>query len=220
MESITLNVSQREPGTRRELRRMRRDGAIPGICYGGGSAEIAVAVDRREFLQRLGRLEGTHLIRFASGVTTLDGKTVILKEVQVHPVTSEVLHADFYAIDLARPLRVHVPLHFEGKAAGVTAGGVLQPVHREVTVECLPDAIPEAIIVDVSALGIHDAIHVRDLTLPGNVQLIADSNYAVVTVLAPIVEAAPVVAVAEVAVEGAAAPGATPATPAPAPEKS
>ena len=140
----------------------------------------------RVLLVRLGLL-----IRLTSPLGEVDGKMVILKEVQMHPFTSRVLHADFFVIDPNRPLRVHVALHFEGKAAGVTAGGILQPIRRDVTVECLPAAIPAAIAVNVEELGIHDTIHVEDLEFPEDVRSVAETNFVVITVLPPTVEAAP-----------------------------
>ena len=79
------------------------------------------------------------------------GQVALVKETQYHPVTGAVLHADFYEVDLTQKLRVRVPLHFIGKAAGVALGGILQPVQRDVEVECLPSDIPEFLNVDVTA---------------------------------------------------------------------
>src|SRR5437773_1579819 len=89
-----------------------------------------------------------------------------LCEVQRHPVSGKVLHADFYEVDLAERLTVSVPLRFVGKPAGVVAGGILQPILREIQVECLPTEIPEFIEVNVAALGIHEAVHLSELQLP------------------------------------------------------
>jgi large subunit ribosomal protein L25 len=211
MQAILLQVERREERGQGYARRLRRQGRIPGVYYGRGTSGVPVAVSRKEFTTKLGGIVGTHLIQLVAPGSELDGKPVILKEVQVHPVTSEVLHADFYAIDPTRRLRVHVPLRFEGKAVGVTAGGVLQPLRRELTLECLPTAIPAAIVVDVTGLGIHDSIHVQDLTLPEGTTAVVDTDVAVVTVVPPTVEAAPAAAEAAPVAEGAAAPAAAPA---------
>jgi large subunit ribosomal protein L25 len=133
---------------------------------------------------------------------------------QRHPVTGVVLHADFYEVDLTERLVVSVPLHFVGKAAGVVAGGILQPILREIEVECLPTEIPEFAEVDVSGLGIHDAIHLAELKLPEGVQVVGEATQTLVTVLPPTVEAQPAEAV-EVAAEGAAPEAAAPAEAAP-----
>jgi large subunit ribosomal protein L25 len=200
METITVNVERREGRGHGKV--LRRTGMVPGVFYSRGAATVSLSVNEKELVRRLGSAAGTQLIRLASPSSDLDGKMAIMKEVQVHPVTSAVLHVDFYGIDLTRRLEVHVPLRFIGKAVGVTEGGILQPIRRELTLECLPTAIPAAIEVDVSALGIHDAIHIEDITLPEGVTVVAETNFAVVSVLPPTVEAAP-----EVAAEAAPAEG-------------
>jgi len=141
----------------------------------------------------------------------LADKVALVKEMQFHPVTGEVVHADFYEVDLAARIRVKVPLHFVGKAAGVVRGGILQPVVREIEVECLPLEIPEYLNVEVSALDIGHSLHVEDLPLPEGVVAIYETNFTLVTVVPPTVEEAPRVeeaapAVAVEAAEAAAAP--------------
>jgi large subunit ribosomal protein L25 len=166
-------------------------------------------VDAREFHTKLASLEGSHLIQLQSPLVDLNDKLVLLKEVQRHPVTDVLLYVDFYEVDVTKPIEVTVSLHFTGKAAGVTAGGVLQPVRREITLECLPRDIPEFIEVDVSALGIHDTIHIEDLTLPAGVRAVYDTNVTVVTIAPPtVVEEEVPAEVAEEAAptEGGAAP--------------
>jgi large subunit ribosomal protein L25 len=136
-----------------------------------------------------------------------------LKEIQRAPVSRDILHADLYEVDLNRAIRVRIPLRFIGKAEGVALGGILQPLEREVEVECLPLEIPEFMEVDVTVLGIHDVVHVSSLKFAANVKPIFDTDYPVVTVLPPTVEAAPTPAAEAVAaVEGAVpAEGAAPA---------
>jgi large subunit ribosomal protein L25 len=105
-----------------------------------------------------------------------------------------VIHTDLYEVDLAAKITVQVPLRFIGRAVGVTHGGILQPIVREVEVECLPLDIPSAFNVDVSALDIGDSIHVEEIQTPEGVSLVFDSNFAVVTVATPTVEEAPAAA--------------------------
>jgi large subunit ribosomal protein L25 len=116
---------------------------------------------------------------------------VLIREMQRHPVSGRVLHADFYEVDLTERLVVSVPLHFTGKAAGVVAGGILQPVLREVEVECLPTEIPEFLEIDVSGLNIHDAVHVSELKLPEGIIAVGEPTQTIVTVLPPTVESKP-----------------------------
>jgi large subunit ribosomal protein L25 len=206
MDTVLLRIEQRQEKGKGPARRLRRAGRIPGVFYGPGNSATSISFDAKEFSVRVAGLEGLHLIQFHSPEAVLNGRVALLKEVQAHPVTGQVLHADFYEVDLSKKIRITVPLHFAGKAEGVTAGGILQPLRREVEVECLPTDIPEFIEVDVSRLGIHHALHVSELALPEGVQTVYDTDFAVVTVLAPIV--------AEVKAEEAAAPAAEGAAPA------
>jgi large subunit ribosomal protein L25 len=208
METITLSVQPRQETGKGQAGRLRRNGKVPGVFYGPGKAAAPLLVDAQEFRTKLAGLEGSHLIQLTSPLPELHGKLALLKEVQRHPVTSELLHLDFYEVDVAKPIQITVPLHFVGKAEGVTAGGTLQPLFREITVECLPREIPEFVEVDVSSLKIHDAFHLEDLALPPGVKAVYDTNVSLVTVLAPVVtvEAKPAEAEAE-----AAAPAAAPA---------
>jgi len=129
---------------------------------------------------------------------------------QRHPITGDVIHADFYEVDVKSKLRVRVPLAFKGKPVGVELGGIMQPILREVEVSCLPTDIPDAINVDVSSLGIHDVLHMSDLQPPEGVEVQFETDEPLVTVLAPTVEEVKV----EAAAEEEAAPAAEGAAPA------
>jgi large subunit ribosomal protein L25 len=196
----------RPKGVRHQL---RREGAVPGVLYGPKTTPLAVAVNGVELKNRVSHAATMRIMRLKSSASELNGKHVLLKDIQRAPVSREILHADLYEVDLNRAIRVNVALRFIGKPAGVADGGILQPLVREVEVECLPMEIPEFFEVDVSALGIHDVIHVSAMKFTGNVKPIFDTDYAIVSVLPPTVEAAPVVAAAAEAVPGA--EGAAPA---------
>ena len=168
---------------------------------------MPIAVDRKDFAAHVANLEGSHLIRFESAAADLQKRVALVREVQHHPVTGGILHVDFYEVDLTQRLQVTVPLHFVGKAKGVVAeGGILQPILREMQVECLPTDIPQFIEVDVTPLDIHDVIHLADVPMPANVTAVVETNEAVVTVQPPTVEE--VKAAAAEGTEGAAAPAA------------
>jgi large subunit ribosomal protein L25 len=219
MEMVEITIERREERGKGRARGLRRRGVIPGVFYGPKRTTVAIGVSADEFDRKLSHLEGSHLIRLVNDGgkdAELHDKAVLLREVQRHPVTDDVLHVDFLEVDLTERLTVSVPLHFVGKAAGVVAGGILQPIVREVEVECLPTEIPEFIDVDVSALGIHEAVHLSDLKLPEGVTAVGDGAQPLVTVLPPTVEETKPAEAAEAApVEGAPAEGAAPA---PAPE--
>jgi large subunit ribosomal protein L25 len=196
----------RPKGVRHQL---RREGAVPGVLYGPGTAPMAVAVNALDIKNRIAHAATMRIMKLKSSASELDGKHVMVKDVQRAPVSREILHADLYLVDLSRAIRVNVALRFIGKAAGVADGGILAPLVREVEVECLPLEIPEFFEVDVGALGIHDVIHVSEMKFTGNVKPIFDTDYAIVSVLPPTIEAAPTPAAAAEAAAGA--EGAAPA---------
>ena len=184
-------------------RRLRAVGRIPAVVYGRGVASKAISIDPSALL-RLLQSSG-------AGINTLvelrlDGaaRTVLVKELQRDPVRGRPLHADFYLIELDKTVEVSVPIRLVGKAAGVEFGGILDHPLREIELECLPRAIPESVEVDVSALGVGDSIHVRDLVLPEGVQVRTDADQAVASVIAPSVVEEPVAAKAVEAEEGVA----------------
>ncbi len=201
METVEIQIDQRKPGSKQEARRLRREGKLPGVFYGPKAAAVPLSLDKKEFLNRFGSLEGSHLVRLKSDSDVLADKVALVKELQFHPVTGEILHADFYEVDLAAKIQVEVPLHFVGKATGVVQGGILQPVVREIKVECLPMEIPDFFNVDVSSLDIGHSLHLADIGIPEGVTVIDESNFTLVTVVPPTVEEAPVVEEAP-AVEG------------------
>ena len=212
METLEIQAEAREVGNKRQARRLRRAGKIPGVLYGPKTPPVPLELNKREFSTRVAGLEGSHLVRLKSGSAALAAKVALVKEMQYHPISGDVIHADLYEVDLTARITVHVPLHFVGKAAGVVRGGILQPIVREIEVECLPLDIPEFFNVDVSALDIGDSVHIEELTMPEGVSVIAESNLPLVAVVPPTIEEAPTPAAAPV--EGAeAVPVAPEATP-------
>lgn len=210
METVEIQIEPREPGSKGKARRLRREGKVPGIFYGPKVDPIPLEVNKKEFFSRVADLEGSHLVRFKSTSPVLANKVALVKEMQFHPVTGEVLHADFYEVDLTEKIRVKIPLHFVGKAEGVVRGGILQPVVREVEVECLPLDIPEYLNVEVSSLDIGHSLHITDLSMPEGAVAIYETNFTLVTVVPPTVEEAPAVEAPAAVVEGAEAPAAAP----------
>lgn len=210
METVEIQIEPRDSGSRGTTKRLRRSGKLPGIFYGPKADPVPLVIDKKEFSGRVAGLEGSHLIRIKSASPALTDKVALVKELQFHPVTGEVLHVDFYEVDLTVKIQVKVPLHFVGKAAGVVKGGILQPIVREIEVECLPMDIPEYLNVEVSSLEIGHSLHVEDLSIPGGVDAIYDTNFTLVTVVPPTVEEAPAEEAPAVAVEGVEAPEAVP----------
>ena len=212
MDMVEVTIERRQGQGKGTARKLRRAGVIPAVFYGPKRATASIAVRAEEFERKLSHLEGSHLIRLVNDGgkdAELHDKAVLLREIQRHPVTGEVLHADFFEVDLTERLTVSVPLRFVGKAVGVVEGGVLQPIVREIELECLPTEIPEFIEVDVSHLTIHQAVHLSELRLPERVTAMGEPTQPLVSVLPPTVEEAkPAEAAEAVPAEGAPAEGA------------
>jgi large subunit ribosomal protein L25 len=196
MAGVSLRGQIRIALGKEAARKLRGRRLIPGVVYGGTAGPVHVAVDPLELVKALGTRAGENALITLS--LAGDGErttTVILKELQRDPVRGEPLHVDFLEISMKRRIKVQVPLRFVGEPIGVRdKGGFLEQHLREVTVECLPGAIPDQMQIDVSSLDVGDAIHVRDLTPPDGVKVMEDGARAVVSVLAVTVaveEAAP-----------------------------
>jgi large subunit ribosomal protein L25 len=191
LETLEIQVDARDKKRKRDAKRLLRSGKIPAVLYGPKTQTVALELDKREFTSRVAGLEGSHLVRLKSASNALAEKVALVKEMQFHPITGDVIHADLYEVDLSATIQVRVPLRFVGRAAGVTRGGILQPIVREIEVECLPMDIPEFFNVDVNELDIGDSVHVSDLVMPEGVTAVSEASQALVTVVTPTVEEAP-----------------------------
>jgi len=173
--------------TGKKAKRLLRQGIIPGALYDSKGQSQPVQFSERELLRVLHEAGTTHLIELE-----LDGKRVptLLREVDREPITTRIRHVSLWAMPMDEPIETEVPITFTGESDAVRAGGILIHPVEKLTVRCLPRDIPEAIVVDLSALReFGDAIHVRDLTLPPGVQVLDDPDETVVTVAAPKVAA-------------------------------
>jgi large subunit ribosomal protein L25 len=185
MEELKIDCTKRAEDEK--PRRLRREGTLPAVLYGhDGKASVAL---------KLSNYDAEALLRKASvnkSVITVNvpdmpwsGK-VILREVQTHPWKNKIHHLSFFSIASQSEIEVSMPLHFVGEAIGVAnKGGTLDTVITEVQLKCPPDAIPQSLEVDVSALDIGDAIHVGEIKLPKGTSIAADNELLVVSVLAP-----------------------------------
>lgn len=164
--------------------RLRRSGRVPGVVYGHGDVSRHVSVD----LQDLDRLFSQVAIENTVLELELEGEGVVpalVRDVQRHPVRSDVLHVDFYRVHAGEKLSLAVPVHLTGSAPGVKEGGLVQQVLHELAIRCAPENIPEAIEVDVSSLDIGDSIHVEEVLLPDGIELETDLDRTVCSVVAP-----------------------------------
>lgn len=189
MASIDLTVKTREALGKSAVRKLRNTGLVPGIIYGKAGKNIPISLNPSLLKKVLMKGGANALINLIEEDTKSFGKkTVLVKEIQKDPVESSYLHADFYELDLKKTIEVKVAFSFVGKAEGLTQGGIVQPIVREVEVKCLPHAIPNHIEVDVTPLKVGDSLHLSDIKsmIQGReYELIFANDDTVVTVTIP-----------------------------------
>jgi large subunit ribosomal protein L25 len=187
MERLRLEVAKRQGTGKSVTRKLRAQGSVPAVLYGSGVRSALLAVTAREGERVLG--SGANRLIDLSGTPESSGKLVLIKDYQRDPVSRQLLHFDFYAVDPSKAVEVSVPVQLTGRPKGVELGGVLELLLREVLVSCLPLAIPDFLSLDVSPLGVGETLHARDFALPEGVELLTDPSAGVVHVLAPRLEA-------------------------------
>ncbi len=179
-----LDVRLREPAGSRAARRLRGTGRVPGILYGGGDEEpLSFDVDARELRLALARAGAVLDLRVDGASPT----PVVLKEAQRHPVRGDTVHVDLLRVRLDRAIHAVVALELTGadESPGVREGGVLEQITRELGVEALPTAIPEAIVHDVSAMQIGETLTLAAVVPPAGVTLLDDPEETVLATLTP-----------------------------------
>lgn len=208
MEEIVLEAQKRQEAGTRKVNRLRKRALIPAVVYGEGKQPLSIQLVARDFLNLIAVHRGES---FVLKLKVRDNgkyqeRSVLIKQIQHHPVRDDVIHVDFNEISLTKTIRVKVPLVAVGEAVGVKLdGGVLDHILWELEIECLPAQIPESIEVNVSGLKIGDSLHVKDLAVPEGVKFLNDPEAAVLAVAMPRKEeAAP--AAAEAGAEAKAEP--------------
>ena len=193
-ERVKLQVQERDSRGSAESRRLRKQGLIPGVLYGRGKTPHPISIPERELRRVLTGGQGLHAIL---DVTLENQKTThpsILKEYQQHPVKGGIIHVDLQEVRLDQPIQARVVVELTGEPVGVTEGGVLSQVNREITVEALPMEIPEHLELDVSGMAIGDTLRLVDLPVQEGVKFLDDPEetvLATVTMPTRIVEPEP-----------------------------
>lgn len=201
MEEIQLNVQQRSQVGTRKIKSVRRNGFIPAVVYGEKKSPISIKVERSDYERVMRQHRGQSLIfriHVMEEGKELGDYSAIIKEEQHNPVSEELVHIDFNRISLTKEIEVKVAIATKGDPIGVKRdGGSLDHALWELDIICLPMNIPQAIEIDVSALEIGDAIHVKDIVLPQGVRTRHDPASILVSVVPPMKEEV------EVSAEGA-----------------
>src|SRR6202034_7047 len=209
--SFELAAEFRETQGKGASRRLRHEGKVPAILYGGHADARALTLSHQKLLILLDNE------RFYSTILSLkvgdQTQAAILKDVQRHPYKNAIVHIDFQRVQEDEKIRISIPLHFTGAAVspGVKSqGGIVSHMRNDTEVTCLPKDLPEFIEVDISGLSINESIHLSQLKVPEGVTLVdlAKDDAAVVAIHSPRAEEPEPTAVAAAAAEGAAAPAA------------
>lgn len=167
MATVTIAAQPREGRKKGAARRLRADGHIPAVLYGLGRDPSHISFDVRDFRKAISTKSGTRAVMKLQMAGT-DEQVAILRDIQRHPLSRDIIHVDLLAIDLNEPIEVAVPVAPLGTPTGVKdEGGVLGWARRELNIRVLPTQIPEAIEIDISGLHINDAIHVEDIEAEG-----------------------------------------------------
>jgi large subunit ribosomal protein L25 len=182
-QTTQLDVHAREAAHSRETRRLRRAGQVPGVLYGGDEGPVSFAVNERTLRHALA----------AKGAVlelTIDGKggtPAVLKDAQRHPVRGDLMHVDLLRVDLKVAIQASVTIHLVGDdaAPGIVEGGILEHVTRELTIEALPNEIPEFIEVDVSKMEMNATIQLSEIDAPKGITFLDDPDTTVLASITP-----------------------------------
>ena len=208
-ERVKLEVQARDARGSADVRRLRKQGLIPGVIYGGGNDPAAISVPERTLRKALTGAGGLHAILdvVVEGDGKGDARPAILKDYQQDVITGRVSHVDLHQVRLDRPIQASVIVQLVGESVGAKEGGVLSQVSREITVEALPMEIPEHIEADISAMQIGDTLRLADLPAIAGVTFVDDPEETVLaSVSAPTVFEEPEVEEAEEVEEGVEVP--------------
>lgn len=189
-ETIQIQVSPRKSG-KSAAHQVRKGHKVPGVIYGPKVGNIPVAIDELSVRRYSGHKYESTIFELTSDDSGLNTMKVLFKDVQKNPATQRVVHVDFYALDMSSTVRLNVEIRLTGEPIGVKSeGGLLSQVLRDIEVECLPTAIPDAIVVDVSELALNQSLHISDLKFAEGVKPITAGDRTIATVTAAQEEAA------------------------------
>ena len=185
-----IEINKRQETSKKELKKMRKDGNIPGIYYSGGSNEsIPIIIAKHDF--NLALKSGARIFNIAVG----DKKqNVLFKSVQYHPVTDEVIHIDLYGVRMDQAINIKVLIELIGDAIGVKdEGGILNQPLNELEIQCLPGDIPDLIELDISELAMGNSLNASDIKLDEKFSLVTPEDSVIISVTQPMKEVDPII---------------------------
>jgi large subunit ribosomal protein L25 len=181
MEAPILRALRRDRSGKGVARKIRAQGMIPGVLYGGGE-NVPLTLQPKELLKILSSGENT-IFRLEIDGEAGGDRQAIVRDLQRDPLKETLLHADLYRISMDVEITVSVPIVLQGMSREVSdIGGVINQLLHEIEIQCLPSLIPHELTIDVAHLGVGEVLHVRDLPIPHGIQVLADSEEVVASV--------------------------------------
>jgi large subunit ribosomal protein L25 len=190
MATIQLDSKKRTMTGKGSARKLRSAGRLPVILYGPETSPIMLSLDYKQ-LQKILRGKSAENIIFDLKIDSNGANQslrVMIKEIQKDPVTRDYLHVDFYEISMEKELEVDIPVYLVNTPIGVSEGGILEHIRRELKISCMPKNLVDKIEIDVSGLAIGQSLHIEDITLPPGLKSIEDRDFTIATVVAPTIE--------------------------------
>jgi len=187
MAHVALTAQWRKETGKGAARTLRRQALIPAVFYGPEVDPVLLSLDYRDLEKLIRTGAGENVIidlAIETGESTLSHRAM-LKEIQMDPVKQTILHVDLYEISMDKKIEVEVPITLTGTAMGVSEGGILQQVSRTLEISCLPDNIPDSFELDVTDLNIGDSLHVSDLKIPQDIEVLVEEELTIATVVPP-----------------------------------
>jgi len=198
MAELAIDVQKREETGTNANRRLRQAGKIPAVVYGGGKDTVPIVLDRKTLLDLMKSGDNENAIFLLKLADSGQERHAMIRDMQVDPLTRQVVHIDFQRIVMDKKVKVQVTVELKGTAYGVkTEGGMIDFVHREVTIECLPGDIPKHLDLDVTELRVGQHVEARELKLPEGVTLAEEPDRVIVALSHTKAEEAATAAAAE-----------------------
>lgn len=188
MEQVLIKADKRNSTGKGVARKLRAAGRIPAILYGANVEPVSITISARDWVNVTRHMKRNVIfdMEIQEG-DAVDKRPVMVKEVQRDGLGTNIMHIDFFQVSMEQTVEVEVSIHLKGKAKGEVLGGIVDIHLRSIRVECLPNQIPEEILVDITELEIGDSIHVSDISLPG-VKLVEHGEIAILSIIPPTVE--------------------------------
>jgi large subunit ribosomal protein L25 len=185
MAEIVIEVDRRGSAGKGPSKKLRQQGLIPAVVYGGGKESVPVVVDRHAVTELLRLEKGRNTVFLLKMKGTKQERHAMVRDAQIDPITRQYVHLDFIRVIKGQRLKVEVPIVLEGEAEGVKVGGFLDWVGRSLHVECPAEDIPQSFRVDISHLQLSQHLTAADIPLPENAKLADDPHKVIVTIATP-----------------------------------